>query len=316
MTAVARHGTFGAAAESVHVSQPAMSAQIAELEQRLGVVLFERDRNGARLTSEGAAVLVAARTVLDDVDRLMNVATTRAGDLVGPFHIGIIPTMAPYLLPTVVRETTRRYPDAELHLVEARTRDLVASLESGELDIGVLATPVPEVGPALVVTELAKDPFVLALPDGHPFSGRSRLPQRDLASLPMLLLEEGHCLRSHAQAACSIIGASPLGSIQATSLPAACQMVAAGIGGTLLPASAIEVEARPGSGLTTRRLGRPEPYRQVSLAWRSRAGRREHFERLADALRGPIAEACSLPDGPVESYRRRTPGPTTAENLG
>jgi LysR family hydrogen peroxide-inducible transcriptional activator len=296
MAAVAQHRTFGAAAEAVHVSQPAMSAQIAELEQRLGVLLFERDRHGARLTPEGAAVLVAARTVLDDVDRLIDVATTRAGDLVGPLYIGIIPTMAPYLLPTVVRETTRRYPDAEVHLVEARTSDLVASLEAGELDIGVLATPVPEIGPALVVAELAKDPFVLALPDGHPYAGRTRLPQRALASLPMLLLEEGHCLRSHAQAACSIIGASPLGSTQATSLPAACQMVAAGIGGTLLPASAIEVEARPGSGLTTRRLRRPEPYRQVSLAWRARAGRSEQYERLADALRAPIGEACSLPD--------------------
>ena len=296
MAAVAHHGTFGAAADAVHVSQPAMSAQIAELEQRLGVTLFERDRHGARLTTDGEAVLIAARTVLDDVDRLVDVAAVRSDDLIGPLHIGIIPTMAPYLLPTVVRETTRRYPSAELHLVESRTADLVASVESGDLDVGVLATPVPEVGPSLSVADLARDRFVLALPEGHPYAGRSRLPQRALGSLPMLLLEEGHCLRSHAQAACSIIGASPLGSTQATSLPAAVQMVAAGIGGTLLPASAIEVEARPGSGISTRRLRKPEPYRQISLVWRRRAGRSEQYERLADGLREPIAATCSLPE--------------------
>jgi len=295
MAAVARHGTFGAAAGAVHVSQPAMSAQIAELEQRLGVTLFERDRNGARLTVDGETILVAARTVLDDVDRLVELAASQADDLVGALHIGVIPTMAPYLLPPVVREVTRRYPRAELHLVEARTSDLVVSIETGELDIGLLAMPVPEVGPLLSVADLAKDPFVLALPEGHPYAGRARLPQSALASIPMLLLEEGHCLRSHAQAACSIIGASPLGSIQATSLPAACQMVAAGVGGTLLPASAIEVETRPGSGLTTRRLRRPEPYRQVSLVWRARAGRSEQYAMLADALRGPISDACALP---------------------
>ena len=296
MVAVARHGTFGAAADAVHVSQPAMSAQIAELEQRLGIVLFERDRHGARLTPEGDAVLVAARSVLDDVDRLLDVAAERVGDLIGPLRVGVIPTMAPYLLPTLVRETTRRYPSAELHLVEARTSDLVASLDSGDLDIGLLATPVPEVGPSMRVVDLAEDPFVLALPEGHPYAGTARLPQGALGSLPMLLLEEGHCLRSHAQAACNIIGASALGTTQATSLPAAVQMVAAGIGGTLLPASALEVEARPGSGITTRRLRKPEPYRRVSLVWRARAGRSELYERLAEGLREPIESACALTD--------------------
>lgn len=125
MAAVAQHGTFGGAADAVHVSQPAMSAQIAELEQRLGVTLFERDRHGARLTVEGEAVLVAARTVLDDVDRLLEVAAERSDDLVGPLRIGVIPTMAPYLLPTIVRETTRRYPRAELHLAERDRKSVV-----------------------------------------------------------------------------------------------------------------------------------------------------------------------------------------------
>lgn len=294
MVAVAEHGTFGAAADAVHVSQPAMSSQIAELEQRLGVALFERDRNGARLTVDGEAVLEAARAVLVELDHLVETAEVRTGDLVGPLTIGVIPTMAPYLLPTVVRETRRRYPLAELTLVESKTADLVDAVESGAIHVGLLATPVPEVGPGIASVELARDPFVLALPEGHPYAGRARLPQGALASIPMLLLEEGHCLRSHVQQACSVIGASPLGTTQATSLPAACQMVAAGMGATLLPASAIEVEARGGSGISTRRLRQPEPYRYVSLVWRRRSGRAEQYEQLAKALTGPIERACAL----------------------
>ncbi|MFP5488404.1 MAG: LysR substrate-binding domain-containing protein, partial [Acidimicrobiia bacterium] len=142
--------------------------------------------------------------------------------------------------------------------------------------------------------ELARDPFVLALPDGHPAAGHARLPQSALAELPMLLLEEGHCLRSHAETACSQIGAGTLGSFQATGLPSLSQMVAAGMGATLLPACALEVETRAGSGITTRRLGSPEPFRTVALAWRSNSPRREHFRTLADALVDPVARACSL----------------------
>jgi LysR family hydrogen peroxide-inducible transcriptional activator len=296
LVAVAHHGAFGTAAEAVEVSQPALSAQIAELEARLGVVLFERGRAGARLTSDGAAVLAAAHDVHAAVRRLLEVADQRSDDLVGALRVGVIPTMAPYLLPTFVRELRRRYPDAEPMLAEVRTPELVDRLESGDLDVGLLAVPAPELGPRLAIAELARDPFVLALPDGHPYAGRSRLPHGALASLPMMLLEEGHCLRAQAEEACSAVGASPLGSVQATSLPAACQMVSAGMGATLLPASAIEVEARAGSGLTVRRLRRPEPFRTVALAWRAGAGWTTAFEQFAEALREPVAAACSLDD--------------------
>lgn len=294
LVAVADRGTFGAAAESVHVSQPAMSAQIAELEQRLGIVLFERDRRGARVTPEGKGVVSAARRVLDEAAQLVRLATERQGDLVGELSFGVIPTMAPYLLPTVVREVRRRYPSAELNLRELRTAELAGSLIDGSLDLGLLASPVPELEHGLAVAELARDPFVLALPEGHPFAGTERLPQSALSGLPMLLLEDGHCLRVHAENACSQIGASTLGSIQATGLPSLSQMVAAGMGATLLPACAIEVEARPGSGVTTRRLRRPEPYRTVVLAWRANSPRSEHFSALATALSAPVASACAL----------------------
>jgi LysR family hydrogen peroxide-inducible transcriptional activator len=294
LVAVAEHGTFGAAAEAVHVSQPAMSAQIAELEQKLGVILFERDRRGARVTPEGEAIVTAARRVLDEAAQLVRLASDRRGDLVGQLALGVIPTMAPYLLPTVVREIRRRYPATELRLRELRTAELVDALLDGTLDLGLLAAPVPELERGVEVAELARDPFVLALPEGHPFAGRARLPQSALAGLPMLLLEEGHCLRTHAENACSQIGAGTLGSIQATGLPSLSQMVAAGMGATLLPACAVEVETRPGSGLTTRRLRRPEPFRIVVLAWRSSSPRADHFRTLAEALVAPVAKACEL----------------------
>lgn len=294
LVAVADHGTFGAAAEVVHVSQPAMSSQIAELEHKLGVTLFERDRRGARVTPEGEAIVAAARRVLEEAEQLVRLATDRRGDLVGALSLGVIPTMAPYLLPTVVREIRRRYPAAELVLRELRTVELVEALRQGTLDLGLLAAPVPELDHAIEVAELARDPFVLALPEDHPFAGTGRLPQSALAGLPMLLLEDGHCLRAHAEAACTQIGAGTLGSIQATGLPSLSQMVAAGMGATLLPACAVEVEARAGSGITTRRLRAPEPFRTVVLAWRASSPRAEHFRTLAAALTGPVTDCCSL----------------------
>jgi LysR family hydrogen peroxide-inducible transcriptional activator len=293
--AVAEQGTFGAAAERVHVSQPALSAQIAELEQRLGLTLFERGRHGATVTPEATALVVAARRVLDEADQLGRLASDRHGDLVGELRLGVIPTIAPYLLPVVVRQVKRRYPAAALVLRERRTTELVAELHEGVVDLALLAAPVPELDASVDVIELARDPFVLALPEGHPFSGSARLPRSAMAGLPMLLLEDGHCLRAHAEQACAIVGASPLGSIHATGLSSLCQMVAAGMGATLLPASAIGVEARPGSGLTTRPLREPAPYRTIVLGWRRNSPRAEHYGRLAEALVAPVAEACRLP---------------------
>ncbi len=294
LVAVAEHGTFGAAAAALRISQPALSTQVAEAEQRLGLTMFERGRHGARATPEGEAVLAAARRVIEEVRELVRIGAERSGDLAGPLALGVIPTIAPYLLPTVVRETRRRFPAVELQLREERTATLLTSLRSATVDLALLAAPIPGDATGIEVVELARDPFVLALPEGHPFAGASRLPRSALASLPMLLLEEGHCLREHAADACSIIGASPLGSIQGTSLPSLSQMVAAGMGATLLPASALPVEARSGSGITTRPLRKPEPFRTIALAWRSRSPRAEQYRSLAEGLRRPVAAACTI----------------------
>jgi LysR family hydrogen peroxide-inducible transcriptional activator len=198
--------------------------------------------------------------------------------------------MAPYLLPTVVAEVRRRQPRAELRLREERTVDLLARLRDGDVDLALLAGPVD--GDDLEVTELADEAFVLALPEGHDFAGRAAVPASALAGLPVILLEEGHCLRDQALSLCAVVGASPLGDIQGTSLATLCQLVAAGQGVTLLPASAVAVEARPGLGLTTRPLRAPAPRRSVVLAWRRSSPRARHFAELARALRAPVRQAC------------------------
>lgn len=296
LVAVADSGTFVAAAERLKVSQPALSAQVAEAEHRLGVTVFERSRLGATPTPEGAALLDQARRVLDGVRELMRLAAERDGDLIGSLTVGVIPTIAPYLLPRIVREVRRRYPSAELFLREERTADLVESIRRGDVDFGVLAAPVPELDGSLEVAELGNDPFVLAVPEGAEVGKGTLAPDRvanALADLPMLLLEEGHCLREHAAGACTTIGVDKFGKVQGTGLSSLCQMVAAGMGATLLPVSAIEVEARPGSGLRLQRLGDPEPSRTIVMAWRPGAARRRHYDIIADALSGVIAESKS-----------------------
>jgi LysR family hydrogen peroxide-inducible transcriptional activator len=190
-----------------------------------------------------------------------------------------------------VGELRRRHPRAEPILVEERTDRLVARVAGGALDIGLLAAPVP--GGELEAHHLATDEFHLAMPEDHPLAGTGPLPTGVLAGLPMVLLEDGHCLRDQAIDVCASVGASLDGGIQGTSLSTLCQMVAAGLGVTLLPASAIDVEARPGSGLTTRPLRDPSPDRTVVLAWRPSDPRRDLYAAFADALAGPISARCA-----------------------
>lgn len=292
LVAVADTGTFIAAAQRMNVSQPALSSQIAEAEQRLGVTVFERSRSGATITPEGEALIEAARRVLDANRELMRLAAERDGDIVGELTIGVIPTIAPYLLPAIVREVRRRYPSAELYLRELQTIPLVESIKRGEVDFGILAAPVPQLDGSLDVSELGVDPFVLALPEGaDPSIDRDQIHDlTDLADLPILLLEDGHCLREHAASACSVLGVDNFGSVQASGLSSLCQMVAAGMGATLLPRSAIEVEARPGSGLALQEIGDPAPFRTIVMAWRPGAARREHYRVLACAFE-PVVDA-------------------------
>jgi LysR family hydrogen peroxide-inducible transcriptional activator len=277
---------FGKAAEACFVSQPALSAQIRELERRLGVTLFERGNRKVLPTSVGVRVIERARGVLRDADELVAAARLDPTELKGPLALGVIPTMAPYLLPGLLPVVTGAHRGVELHLHELKTAEILRTLRDGGLDLGLLALPVT--GDDLVTLSLAEDPFVLALPENHPLAGSGPVPLAVVADLPVILLEEGHCLRDQALSVCRLVG-TQAAEMQATGMPTLCQMVATGRGVTLLPESAVALEARPGTGLTTRPFADPAPSRTIGLVWRRTSPNDSLYRRLGGLLAGELA---------------------------
>jgi LysR family hydrogen peroxide-inducible transcriptional activator len=296
LVAVDEHRHFGRAAEACLVSQPALSSQIRELERRLGVTLFERGNRQVLPTTVGIAVIDRARGVLRDTDELVSAARLDPDGLRGPLALGVIPTMAPYLLAGLLPVLTAAHPSVELQLHELKTVEMLRLLREGALDLGLLALPVT--GDDLVAVALAEDPFVLALPENHPLAGTDPLPLSVLGGLPVILLEEGHCLREQALSVCRLVG-TRAAEMQATGMPTLCQMVATGRGVTLLPASAVALEARPGTGLTTRPFVEPAPSRTIGLVWRRTSPHETLYRQLSallsDALAGPPAAHAPAP---------------------
>lgn len=282
VVAVAELGGFRRAAEHVGVSQPSLSAQIAEIEGALGVRLFERRRRGVLATAAGSEVVTHARRVLLEVDDLLDAAGRHVDPLAGTLRIGVIPTIGPYLLPELDPALRKTFPRLRLVWMEDKTETLVRLVESGDLDAALLAleADLGDLEHAIV----GRDAFVLAVATGHEL-GRRRRPVRlaELSDVPTLLLEDGHCFREQALELCSRAGARELG-FRATSLATLCQMVAGGAGVTLLPRLALEVENRRGQ-LAIRSFTRPAPYRTIVLAWRRRTALAETLGAVADAAR-------------------------------
>lgn len=288
--AVADHGHFGRAAQAVAVSQPGLSAQIRELERALGVQLFERTSRGALVTRAGEPIVALARTTLLNVAELGQLADMHRGGPRGALRIGAIPTMAPYLLPPLVRTLHHRWPAVELQLREVQTARLVEAIEEGSLDLGLLAMPV-DIG-RLHVEELAEEELVLALPSDHPLAADTGpLALAALRDLPVLLMEEGHCMHEHARAACALAGHASFTVVESAGLSTLTQMVVSGAGVTLLPDAAVPIEARPGSGLAVRRFEEPAPRRTIALTWRPTDPRAAEFRAAAAALAGALAGA-------------------------
>lgn len=283
--ALADHGHFGEAARDSFVSQPALSAQIRELEAKLGVDLFERQISGTTLTAAGAEVVARAREILGAVTELAQLAAAHSGTIAGELRLAAIPTLAPYLLPTVVDAFRARWPDSTVVLEELRSDELLSALESGDIDIGLFATPY-DVG-RVHVEPLAWETFALAVPEQHPLAeGDEALPTGVLADLQVLLLPQGHCLGDHAQGVCDVAGNTEYSRVAAGSIATLVRMVAAGMGVTLLPESAELIEARTGSGIKLRRFAEPAPGRTVALVWRDSDPRRDLFTSVADDLSG------------------------------
>lgn len=284
LDAVARHGHFGRAASDCAVTQPALSMQIQEMERDLGVQLIERKANGLRLTQAGTEIARRGRRVLSEVRDITEFARRRSGAFSNPIRFGVIPTVAPYLLPALLPVLRARHPDFMLQLRETHTHHLLADLEDGALDVVFLALPAGGHG-SLSELPLIRDRFLLAMPPDRKKPGRVRATADLFRDERLLLLEEGHCLREQAMEICRFHNVEVFG---ASSLTTIVQMVANGMGFTLLPQISIELESRH-SNIALKRFAAPEPFRTLGLAWRTSCDRAEEFTALGRLIVEAIA---------------------------
>ncbi|MGN9792381.1 LysR substrate-binding domain-containing protein [Streptomyces sp. OZ13] len=283
--AVAEHLHFRDAAAAIGTSQPALSGAVSALEEALGVQLLERTTRKVLLSPAGERLAVRARAVLEAVGALMDEAEAVRAPFTGVLRLGVIPTVAPYLLPTVLKLVHERYPELDLQVHEEQTSSLLEGLGAGRLDLLLLAVPLGVPG----VTELPlfDEDFVLVTPEDHWLGGRQDIPREALRELHLLLLDEGHCLRDQALDICREAGRTEGGPVTTTAagLATLVQLVAGGLGVTLLPRTAVDVETGRAGRLQTGWFADPAPSRRIALAMRSGAARGGEFEEFAEALR-------------------------------
>lgn len=280
--AVAESLSFRKAAERCNVSQPSLSAQLALFEDAVGVRLFERDRSRVLLTSAGRDVLERARAVLQHADDLLEAATRASDPFAGSMRIGVIPTISPYLLPSIAPALRKAYPKLKLLWAEDKTEALIRRLEAGELDAALLALEA-ELGD-VEHEVIAKDAFVLAAAKSHPLVRRAEPAKaQELRDEDVLLLDEDHCFRGQALAVCTRGRAHEL-EFRATSLSTLAQMVGSGAAVTLLPELAVPVEAGRAK-LGVREFAEPSPHRTIALVWRRRSPLGEPLRKLARTVR-------------------------------
>ena len=287
LAALAEERHFGRAAEACAVTQSTLSAGIKELEERLGVSLVERTRRHVMLTPLGEEIVERARRLLRDAEELAERAKAGREPLVGPLRLGVIPTIGAYLVPAAMPELTRRFPKLRLYLREEQTAPLLAKLEQGQLDLALIALPYALGGLETMV--LGQDRILLALPTEHRLARRKRVDTAELAGEELLLMEDGHCLRSHALEACRLAGPDRNEVFQGTSLGTLLHMAAGGVGITLVPEMAVASEITAGSGLVVRPLG-GDPSRSIALAWRPSSARKAEFRRLGAVLKEVLAK--------------------------
>lgn len=278
--ALARHGHFGRAAEACAISQPALSMQIREMEAVLGSDLFERGARQVRLTGFGADLLLRARDILRGVDELADMARAARDSLSGRLRIGVIPTIAPYLLPAIIARLTEANPGLDIHLRETVTPKLIRELEDGRLDTAIVALPVSE--PSLTEVDLFAEDFVLVRPGAD---AEKPVPNPEkLREMRLLLLEEGHCFRDQALSFCYAGQAAPRELLDGSSLSTLVQMVGAGIGVTLIPEMAVPVETRS-AHVSIARFSGAQPSRRIGMVWRRTSPLSKQLLQVADVVR-------------------------------
>lgn len=295
LVALIDEGHFGRAADACFVTQSTLSAGIQELENLLGVTLFERSKRHVAPTPEGEELAIRARRVLREVEDMAAYADQGEAPLAGLVRLGAIPTIGPYLLPPMIPAVRASYPQVRLYLREEQTARLLEGLEHGRLDAAIIALPY-DVG-GLETLELMRDRLWVALPEDHPLTAKERLSSADLDGEDMLLLEEGHCLRDHALSACSR-GQRRDEDFQATSLFTLVEMVAEGFGITLVPEIAVGGDVMRTSGVALRPLAEAGAYRRIAMVWRSTAARGGEYRLLAHVLKNLAGERVSAAKTP------------------
>lgn len=282
LCAVAKHRHFGHAAKHCHVSQPTLSAGISELEDNLGVLLVERDNKSVLLTDIGQEVVARAQRILTQVDDLVSLVESAGKPFSGSLHLGVIPTIAPFLLPKFLPRFRRKYPDCQLFIREDLSVNLIKRLREGELDVVLLALPYPTEG--LDFAPLYNDEFLLAYYEEHRLANKTPLLSSDLRGQDVLLLEDGHCLRDHVLEACHLNDRDMAAPFQATSLNTLVQMVANNIGVTLLPRMALDGKLLAGTHVKTRAFEEETVQRSIGLCWRRNSPRKEEFHLLGKVI--------------------------------
>lgn len=286
LCAVADQGSFSKAAESCHVTQPTLSAAIKEVEGMLGVQLIEREARGASLTQAGDAAVERARTILSDAADLVSAARQAGAPLSGPFRLGAIPTIAPFLLPRTLKALRKAHPGLKLYLREDQTDRLLDGLKSRTLDAALIALPWEAAG--IETMDLGDDEFMLVAPSGHDLIEQSTLNSADLADEDVLLLEDGHCLRDHALSICRLPSKRGGADVTATSLPTLVHMVAGGLGVSLLPKLAIEAGVTSGADVELRAFETPMIGRRIGIAWRTGSPRASEAQMIGEIVRSAL----------------------------
>jgi len=280
---LAEHGSFSRAAEAAHVSQPALSAGVQELERVLGAPVVERARGGVFLTPVGEEAVRRAEDVLARAEDLVEAARSAGKPLSGRFRLGVIPTIAPFLLPRSLPTLKQRFPQLRLFLREDLTPRLIAALKSGALDAAVIALPYDIQG--LECARIGDDAIFAALPADHRFARAAEIDPDALTSAELILLEDGHCLREHALAACRLDAPKGEDVFAATSLHTLMQMVGSGLGVSFVPEMAVKAGLTDSETIAVRPLHAEAPSREIVVAWRAGSSRRREAELLAETFR-------------------------------
>ncbi|MEQ9814588.1 MAG: LysR substrate-binding domain-containing protein [Azospirillaceae bacterium] len=286
---IADHLHFRRAAETLHITQPALSTQLRQLEAQLGVTLVERSRSHVILTPVGEAIAERGRLILRDVEELSDIARHSLQPFTGTIRLGVLPTIGPYLMPHVLPGLHAAYPRLKIYVREGKADDLLTQLTQGNFDLLILPLPIERQG--VQVRPLAVEPLLVALSVEHRLAGRKALRRSDLAGEEVLIMESGHRLHEQAGALCEEIGARALTDYEGTSLDALRQMVGLGIGITFLPQLYARLEAEKDTQVVTLPVIDRPPYRELAVLWRARSPLSEELTTIADAIREWLSDA-------------------------